>query len=284
MADMNDPQGAFTSRPDFDLSAFYAHVGDTWANPHPQYRWATTPIVTGDILNGTILAEDLNAAVTAKFCITGEIKMWLASAIPAAHLLLDGSAVSRTTYADLFALWGTNYGVGDGATTFNLPDFQLRIPIGLGVANVAYDTLGKLAGAFTHTMDVTEVVAHTHGMQSHTHAIDHGHGHSLSMGNHTHDLGSHTHGIGGGLFFWVATGGETQSGTGNSASNNTYTATDGPSTNTSGNNSSSTINGGVTSVVGNSGAPSNNTTTSVGTTTPFSIANPTIVVHFIVKT
>jgi microcystin-dependent protein len=41
--------------------------------------------------------------------------------IPAGYLLCDGSAVSRTTYADLFAVIGTTFGAGDGSTTFNLP-------------------------------------------------------------------------------------------------------------------------------------------------------------------
>jgi phage-related tail fiber protein len=45
---------------------------------------------------------------------------------PPGWLLCDGSAVSRTSYATLFAVMGTAYGAGDGATTFNLPDFRGR--------------------------------------------------------------------------------------------------------------------------------------------------------------
>lgn len=45
-------------------------------------------------------------------------------AIPSGYLLCDGSAVSRTMYPDLFAAIGTDYGSGDGSTTFNLPDFN----------------------------------------------------------------------------------------------------------------------------------------------------------------
>lgn len=47
---------------------------------------------------------------------------WLADTPPSWALELDGSAVSRATYSDLFAVIGTTYGVGDGSTTFNLPD------------------------------------------------------------------------------------------------------------------------------------------------------------------
>lgn len=44
------------------------------------------------------------------------------STAPAGWLVCDGSAISRTTYADLFAVIGTTYGPGDGSTTFNLPE------------------------------------------------------------------------------------------------------------------------------------------------------------------
>ncbi|MBX2989398.1 MAG: tail fiber protein [Bdellovibrionaceae bacterium] len=45
---------------------------------------------------------------------------------PAGYLLCDGSAVSRTIYAELFSVIGTNFGSGDGSTTFNLPDLRGR--------------------------------------------------------------------------------------------------------------------------------------------------------------
>jgi len=54
------------------------------------------------------------------------------SSAPAGFLLCDGSAVSRTTYAVLFAAIGTIYGIGNGSTTFNLPDMRGSVPIGSG--------------------------------------------------------------------------------------------------------------------------------------------------------
>ena len=47
---------------------------------------------------------------------------WPANTIPDGWLLCDGSAISRTDYADLFAVIGTTWGEGDGSTTFNLPN------------------------------------------------------------------------------------------------------------------------------------------------------------------
>lgn len=68
-----------------------------------------------------------------------------AAVAPAGWLIRDGSAVSRTTYAALFAALGTQYGVGDGTTTFNLPDGGGRVDVGKGT-NVDVDTLGKSEG------------------------------------------------------------------------------------------------------------------------------------------
>jgi len=56
--------------------------------------------------------------------ITGEVKMFAGSSAPEGYFLCQGQAVSRTTYANLFAILGTTYGSGDGSTTFNLPDYR----------------------------------------------------------------------------------------------------------------------------------------------------------------
>lgn len=55
---------------------------------------------------------------------TGEIKMWSTNTAPAGYLECNGAAVSRATYAALFAVIGTTWGVGDGSTTFNVPDLR----------------------------------------------------------------------------------------------------------------------------------------------------------------
>jgi microcystin-dependent protein len=63
---------------------------------------------------------------------TGTITMFGGSSAPSGWLLCDGTAVSRTTYASLFAVTSTTYGTGDGSTTFNLPDLRSRTAIGAG--------------------------------------------------------------------------------------------------------------------------------------------------------
>lgn len=57
---------------------------------------------------------------------TGIIVPWSAASVPVGFLRCDGAAVDRTTYADLFAVIGEEYGVGDGVSTFNVPDLRAK--------------------------------------------------------------------------------------------------------------------------------------------------------------
>ena len=57
---------------------------------------------------------------------TGEMVAFAGSTAPAGSLLCYGQAISRTAYAGLFAALSTTYGVGDGSSTFNLPDLRGR--------------------------------------------------------------------------------------------------------------------------------------------------------------
>lgn len=84
---------------------------------------------------------------------------------PSGWLSCDGTAVSRTTYARLFTAIGTTFGVGDGSTTFNVPDIRGRAPIGSGTGSgLTARTLAATVGAETHTLSAAEsgVGAHTH--------------------------------------------------------------------------------------------------------------------------
>lgn len=71
-------------------------------------------------------------AVTAVAIPTGALLMWPKTTAPTGYLKCNGAAVSRTTYADLYSAIGTTYGSGDGSTTFNVPDFDNRFPVGYG--------------------------------------------------------------------------------------------------------------------------------------------------------
>lgn len=72
---------------------------------------------------------------------------------PSGWLKCDGSAVSRTTYASLFAVIGTDYGAGNGTTTFNVPDMRQRFIIGVAASGTGSSRAGT-GGAIDHTHTV----------------------------------------------------------------------------------------------------------------------------------
>jgi microcystin-dependent protein len=81
------------------------------------------------------------------------------SAAPTGWLLCDGAAVSRTTYADLFAAIGTAYGTGDGSTTFNVPDLRQAFPLGKAASGTGA-ALGDTGGAIDHVHDLDSSTSH----------------------------------------------------------------------------------------------------------------------------
>jgi len=93
--------------------------------------------------------------VYAPFGATGQT-------MPEGFLECDGSAVSRTTYSDLFNLIGTTYGTGDGSTTFNIPDLGGRVPLGAGTGSgLTTRTLGSTGGSSTVTIGTPVFHSHT---------------------------------------------------------------------------------------------------------------------------
>ena len=110
--------------------------------------------------------------------MTGTVLDFAGSAAPTGWLLCYGQAVSRTTYAPLFAAIGTTFGAGDGSTTFNLPDCRGRVHAGKdnmggsaagrltnsGTGNPGVDgsTLGAGGGVDRYTLTQAQLAAHTH--------------------------------------------------------------------------------------------------------------------------
>lgn len=91
---------------------------------------------------------------------TGVILPYGGTSAPSGYSLCDGTAISRATYSVLFAIIGTSYGVGDGSTTFNLPDMQGNIPVGKGGSGVT--NVGDTGGEQTHQLTIAEMPAHSH--------------------------------------------------------------------------------------------------------------------------
>src|SRR5690606_40258069 len=79
--------------------------------------------------DGAVLPQHLHATVGV--VPVGATIEWWSPTPPPGWLVCAGQAVSRTDYAELFAVFGTRYGSGDGSTTFNLPDLRGRVPVTL---------------------------------------------------------------------------------------------------------------------------------------------------------
>ena len=93
---------------------------------------------------------------------SGTVSMFAGSSAPTGYLLCDGSAVSRTTYANLFTAISTTYGSGDGSTTFNVPDLRGRVAVGYKSTDTSFDALGETGGAKTHALTTAELAQHRH--------------------------------------------------------------------------------------------------------------------------
>jgi len=112
---------------------------------------ATEPIAVG-VNDTTVLptsAQKLYLNST-----TGMISMYGGATAPTGFFLCNGQAVSRTTYADLFAVISTNYGVGDGSTTFNVPDLRSSFPVGQGQKTKAFTFIDANVNVATDVITV----------------------------------------------------------------------------------------------------------------------------------
>jgi len=113
-----------------------------------------TSTTTNIVDNSTNIATTSFAKSTG--VPTGSIFMWGVASAPTDYLFCNGAAVSRATYSALFALIATTFGVGDGSTTFNLPNFNGSMPIGVtGATSSSFTGSIAVATSTTGTLTVT---------------------------------------------------------------------------------------------------------------------------------
>ena len=108
----------------------------------------TTQLATTAFVNSSIAAIPTPS-------VSGSIIMWPTASAPTGYLLCNGTAVSRTTYATLFSLFGTTFGTGDGSTTFNLPNYTNRMPYGTTIGSTG-GSADAILVSHTHTATVTD--------------------------------------------------------------------------------------------------------------------------------
>lgn len=143
----------------------------------------TLTLAAGTNITITTNATTDTVTITASGGSTpaGAVMPYAGSTEPSGWLFCYGQAVSRATYADLFTAISTTYGVGDGSTTFNLPDLRGRVVAGQddmgGVSanrltnqtnGIEGDTLGATGGAETHTLTDAQMPSHTHTVYTNT--------------------------------------------------------------------------------------------------------------------
>jgi microcystin-dependent protein len=116
--------------------------------------------------------------------LMGGMDYWDTVAPNSSFIFPAGQAISRTTYAAVFARWGTTYGAGDGSTTFNVPDKTGRVSamkessatrLTSGGSGVDGATMGAAGGAQTHTLTTAQLASHTHTGTTGTQSANHTH-------------------------------------------------------------------------------------------------------------
>ena len=264
----------------------------TWGTPdHVAFMTAATG---GTILAYTTISPALSAAIAAGdrvFTEEGDIRMQIpideedlevvptgmvapfaGSSAPDGWLFTDGSAYSRTEYANLFAEIGTEYGAGNGSTTFNVPNTTGQFPLGAGDGR----SVGDTGGAATVTLSADEMPSHRHNGPSHSHSLV---GHTHSAPSHSHSLAGHTHTYGRPEF----TGASLQLGAGGG---NRLSRNDSGSTGSGGSGSTGSASGGSTGSAGggSTGTGGSGATSETGGDQDHENMPPFVVFNFIIKT
>lgn len=130
---------------------------------------AATSVAAADVL--PIVQSATTKKIAAEYVMTpvGVVVPFAGTGAPTGWLMCFGQAVSRSTYANLFTVISTTYGVGDGSTTFNLPDLRGRVAAGLdnmgGTDAGRLDwanTAGTTGGTQTHTLTEAQMPSHSH--------------------------------------------------------------------------------------------------------------------------
>lgn len=198
---VNDPTAGGAAGDDFTVEVL---AGTPGAGAPPALPDSAISLATISVANGATSIVDANITDTrpnaGRRDMPGTLMVFSGSAAPNGWLLCDGSTVSRTTYARLFAMLnasGLPFGVGDGTTTFTLPDLRGKVPVPYCDPALVFDSgpIGQIGGARSKLTPehLHTVAGHAHTVNSHTHTINHSHTASTaSAGAHQHNIETRT--------------------------------------------------------------------------------------------
>jgi microcystin-dependent protein len=171
--------GAFATRTLAGTTSQIAITSPTGASGNPTLSLAAEVMASLARADSAIQAEDLGSAAAldaedlspiSHIVPTGAVMSFAMSSAPPHWLICDGSAVSRSTYSDLFEAIGATFGSGDGTTTFNLPDMRgefirgLDVGRGVDAARALGSAQGEALKSHTHTGSTSSDGAHTHNV------------------------------------------------------------------------------------------------------------------------
>jgi microcystin-dependent protein len=161
-----------TANVTYNLGEFFLRYNTVYANVVNSYNvvgenvQATNFVAESGAFTSTVTAPTApNGTSTAQLATTefvinnaqpsGALMMWPTGTPPVGWLLCNGQAISRTTYATLFGVIGTVFGTGNGSTTFNVPDYRDRMPVGAGTLYAVGATGGSkdaIVVSHSHTL------------------------------------------------------------------------------------------------------------------------------------
>lgn len=181
------------------LSLFKATAGGVKALERGDIAQGQIVVCTYDTVAGGFIVTSM-LAPAATGALPGDIRISASDTPGGGWLACDGRALSRTTYAALFAAIGTKYGPGDNATTFNIPDFRGRTLVGaeampggtalptnaLRIGQGAPIPAGWAGGETAHVLTVAEMPAHAHGVTVNPSGLHQHSGATDAVGDHAH--------------------------------------------------------------------------------------------------
>lgn len=166
--------------------------GDLISYDEENNRWTSYTVPSGTIVtpvgvgaDGNLVKDGSGGSPTDPSAVpVGGTIAWFGNAlsIPVSYRELNGQAISRSVYADLFAILGTTFGSGDGSTTFNLPNLKGRQITGYNPDDTQFNVIGQTGGAKTQALGSANNGPHTHSINPPST--------TTSSDSHRHSMGS----------------------------------------------------------------------------------------------
>ena len=127
--------------------------------------------VKANTSNNPNTSSSIDSSLISFLVPVGSVILWTTTSAPSDWLICDGSAISRSTYSALFAIISTTFGIGNGSTTFNIPDLRQRFPLGKAVSGTG-SSIANTGGLIDHTHTVDPPNTTTSSDGAHTHTVD----------------------------------------------------------------------------------------------------------------